>query len=79
MRTFEISESFQATLPNSSRGSRKESKQKEKSDELIQVENELKTISSECTTLEKVLFTFNAQIIEKLKCAAKTTSNELRC
>ena len=30
---------------------RKESKKKEKSDELIQVENELKTINSECTTL----------------------------
>ena len=58
---------------------RKESKKKEKSDELIQVENELKTINSECTTLEKVISTFNAQIFEKLKSAAKTTSNELRC
>ena len=58
---------------------RKESKKKEKSDELIQVENELKTINSECTTFEKVIATFNAQIFEKLKSAAKTTSNELRC
>ena len=30
---------------------KKESKKKEKSDELIQVENELKTINSKCTTL----------------------------
>ena len=58
---------------------RKESKKKEKSDELIQVENELKTINSECTTVEKVIFTFNAQIFEKLKSAAKARSNELRC
>ena len=58
---------------------RKESKKKEKSDELIQVENELKTINSECTTVEKVISTFNAQIFEKLKSAAKATSNELRC
>ena len=40
---------------------RKESKKKEKSDELIQVENELKTINSECTTLEKIISTFNAR------------------
>ena len=46
---------------------------------MIQVENELKTINSECTTFEKVIATFNAQIFEKLKSAAKTTSNELRC
>ena len=58
---------------------RKESKMGEKSDELIQVENELKTINSECTTVEKVIFTFNAQIFEKLKSAAKARSNELRC
>ena len=51
---------------------RKESKKKEKSDESIQVENELKTINPECTTLEKVISTFNAQILEKLKSAAKT-------
>ena len=57
---------------------RKESKKKEKSDELIRVENELKTINSECTTLEKVISTFNAQIFEKLKSAAKTMLNELR-
>ena len=56
-----------------------ESKKKEKSDELIQVENELKTINSECTTLEKVISIFNAQIFQKLKSAAKTTSNERRC
>ena len=58
---------------------RKESKKKEKSNELIQVENELKTINSECTTLEKVISTFNTEIFEKLKSASKTTSNELRC
>ena len=58
---------------------RKESKKKEKCNELIQVENELKTINSECTTLEKVISTFNAEIFEKLKSAAKTASNELRC
>ena len=58
---------------------RKGSRKKEKSDELIQVENELKAINSECTTFEKVIATFNAQIFEKLKSAAKTTSNELRC
>ena len=58
---------------------RKESKKKEKSGELVQVESELKTISSECTTLERVISTFNAQIFEELKSAAKTTSNELRC
>ena len=29
--------------------------------------------------MEKVIFTFNAQILEKLKSAAKTTSKELRC
>ena len=58
---------------------RKESKKKEKSDELIQVENELKTINSESTTVEKVIFTFNAQIFEKLKSATKARSNELRC
>ena len=51
---------------------RKERKKKGKSDELIQKENELKTINSECTTLEKVISTFNAQIPEKLKSAAKT-------
>ena len=39
----------------------------------------MKTINSECTTFEKVIATFNAQIFEKLKSAAKTTSNELRC
>ena len=37
---------------------RKESKKKEKT-ELIQVENKLKPINSECTTLEKVISTFN--------------------
>ena len=58
---------------------RKESKKKEKCNELIQVENELKTINSECTTLEKVISTFNAEIFEKLKSAAKTALNELRC
>ena len=58
---------------------RKESKKKEKSNELIQVENGLKTINSECTTLEKVISTFNTEIFEKLKSASKTTSNELRC
>ena len=42
------------------------------------MENELKTINSECTTLEKVISAFNAQIFEKLKSAAKTTSNEVR-
>ena len=52
---------------------RKGSRKKEKSDELIQVENELKTINSECTTFEKVIATFNAQIFEKLKSAAKTS------
>ena len=46
---------------------------------MIQVEDELKTINSECATLEKVIFTFNAQIFEKLKSPLKTTSNELRC
>ena len=50
---------------------RKESKKKEESDELI-VENKLKTINSECTTLEKDISTFNAQILGKLKPAAKT-------
>ena len=58
---------------------RKESKMGEKSDELIQVENELKTINSECNTLDNVISTFNAQIFEKLKSAAKATWNELRC
>ena len=29
--------------------------------------------------MEKVISTFNAQIFEKLKSAAKATSNELRC
>ena len=57
---------------------RKESKKKEKI-ELIQVENKLKPINSECTTLEKVISTFNGQIFEKLKSAAKTTLNELKC
>ena len=57
---------------------RKESKKKEKSDELIQVENELKTLNSKCTTFEKVISTFNAEIFEKLKSAAKITSNEQR-
>ena len=46
---------------------RKESKKKEKCNELIQVENELKTINSECTTLEKVISTFKAEIYEKSK------------
>ena len=50
---------------------RKESEKKEKSDELIQVKIELKTINLECTTLDKVISTFNAQIFEKLKSAAK--------
>ena len=46
---------------------------------MIQVENELQTINSECSTLEKIISTFNAQIFEKLKAAAKSTSNELQC
>ena len=29
--------------------------------------------------MEKLIFTFNAQIFEKLKSAAKARSNELRC
>ena len=66
---------YQIHLEDQRKGSRKT----EKSDELIQVENELKTINSECTTFEKVIATFNAQIFEKFKSAAKTTSNELRC
>ena len=41
------------------------------SNELIQVKIELKTVNSEYTTLEKVISTFNAQIFEKLKSAAK--------
>jgi hypothetical protein len=58
---------------------RKESKKKEKSDELICVENELKTINTECSTLENIISTFNTQIFEKLKVAAKSSSHELHC
>ena len=39
----------------------------------------MKTINSECNTLDNVISTVNAKIFEKLKSAAKATWNELRC
>lgn len=58
---------------------RKEKKGKEKDTQLMEVENELKSINTECSNLEQTITTFNTEIFNKLRSAAKTSSNEVRC
>ena len=58
---------------------RKEAKKSQKQSQLMEVENELRIINRECSSIKETISSFNAEIFKKLKSAAETPSNELRC